>query len=103
MEIKLVSEPLDEMDRKILAALQKAGRMPNSELADAVGLSPSQSLRRVRRIEGLGVVRGYVALLNREAVGLEVAAFIRVTLEKHDPKLAEGFDHSIQQMPEVLD
>ncbi len=99
----MAPERLDEIDRKILAALQKAGRMPNTELADAVGLSPSQSLRRVRRIEGLGVVRGYVALLNREAVGLEVAAFIRVTLEKHDPKLAEGFERSIQKIPEVLE
>ena len=99
----MASIPLDEIDHKILALLQKTGRMANIELADAVGLSPSQSLRRVRRIERSGVVRGYVAVLNREALGLEVAAFVRVTLEKHDPKLADAFERALQKIPEVLE
>ena len=99
----MASVPLDEIDRKILALLQKTGRMANIELADAVGLSPSQSLRRVRRIEQSGVVRSYVAVLNREALGLEVAAFVRVTLEKHDPKLTDAFERGLQKIPEVLE
>ncbi len=55
---------LDAIDRKILAILQENGRLSNQEIADRVNLSPSPCLRRIRRLEESGVIRGYVALLD---------------------------------------
>ncbi|MDP7284123.1 MAG: winged helix-turn-helix transcriptional regulator, partial [Arenicellales bacterium] len=72
---------MDEIDLKILKVLQANGRIPNSELALLVCLSPSQCLRRLRRLENKGVIRGYVALLDHASIGLGVQAFVNVTLE----------------------
>ncbi|MDG1088959.1 MAG: winged helix-turn-helix transcriptional regulator, partial [Acidimicrobiales bacterium] len=58
---------MDEIDRAILHHIQADGRLPNNELADLVGLSPSPCLRRVRKLEADGVIQGYVAVLDRQA------------------------------------
>jgi Lrp/AsnC family transcriptional regulator, leucine-responsive regulatory protein len=60
---------MDEVDRSILAVLEVDGRISNAELAARVGLSPSPCLRRVRRLEETGVIRGYRALIDPAAVG----------------------------------
>ena len=60
---------LDATDRRILAALQKAGRMTNAELAERVNLSPSACHRRVQRLEAEGFIRDYVALLDERRMG----------------------------------
>ncbi|GAB5098847.1 MULTISPECIES: Lrp/AsnC family transcriptional regulator [unclassified Caballeronia] len=73
---------LDTIDRKILAILQENGRLSNQEIADRVSLSPSPCLRRIRRLEELGVIRGYVALLDAKKLGLGLLAYINVRLEK---------------------
>jgi Lrp/AsnC family leucine-responsive transcriptional regulator len=65
----------DPIDIKILEALQANGRITNQELADQVGLSPSPCLRRVRHLESDGVISRYVALVDPEALGLNVTAF----------------------------
>src|SRR5688572_20418939 len=70
--------PMDEVDTRILAALQRDGRIANQTLADEVHLSPSPCLRRVRRLEESGVVAGYRAVLDRRAVGLELTVFVEV-------------------------
>ncbi|MFK5073682.1 Lrp/AsnC family transcriptional regulator, partial [Klebsiella pneumoniae] len=69
---------LDPIDRRILTALQADGRMTNQDLSEQVGLSPSPCLRRLRQLENEGVIFRYVALVDPEAVGLSVTAFIRV-------------------------
>ncbi len=74
---------LDDFDRKILAALQKDGRITNVALAEAVALSPSQCARRMQRLEEAGAVKGYGAFLNPAALGLGITALVTVTLEKH--------------------
>ena len=94
---------LDQIDSRILTELQKNGRAPNIELAEAVGLSPSQCLRRLRRIEGLGIVRGYTTLLSTEALGLGVTAFTRVSLERHGQAPTQAFERGVQRIPEVLE
>lgn len=94
---------LDDIDSRILTELQKNGRVPNIELADTVGLSPSQCLRRLRRIEGLGIVRGYTTLLSTEALGLGVTAFTRVSVEKHGHAPTQAFERGVQRIPEVLE
>ena len=74
---------LDAIDRRILRALQIDGRMVYDALAAQVNLSPSATLRRVKRLEESGVISGYVALVAPECVGLGLMAYLNVRLEKH--------------------
>ncbi len=76
------STVMDEIDRAILNQLQANGRIPNNELAAIVGLSPSSCLRRVRNLETSGLITGYVALLDRDAVGSGYEALVWVTLSE---------------------
>ena len=73
---------LDSIDLRVLRALQHNGRATYDELAAAVGLSPSATLRRVRRLEEGGVIDHYAALLRPERVGLGLTAYLNVRLEK---------------------
>ncbi|WP_187512543.1 Lrp/AsnC family transcriptional regulator, partial [Pantoea agglomerans] len=73
---------LDAIDRRILAILQENGRLSNQEIAERVNLSPSPCLRRIRRLEEIGVITGYVALLNPQKLGLDLLAYVSVRLEK---------------------
>src|SRR5690606_24389100 len=66
---------LDAIDWKILRELQQDGRMTNVELSQRVGISAPPCLRRVRRLEESGIIRGYRALLDAPSLGMEVAAF----------------------------
>ena len=97
------SFPLDRIDRKILAALQENGRLPNNDLAEQVGLSPSPCLRRVRTLEQAGVIRGYVALVDPAAVDLSVNVFVNVTLERQVEDRLDAFEAAVMERPEVLE
>lgn len=77
------ADELDAIDRRILRALQSDGRMIYDTLAAQVSLSPSATLRRVKRLEESGVIAGYVALVSPERVGLSLTAYLNVRLEKH--------------------
>ena len=66
---------MDDVDRSILAVLEKHGRISNAELAARVGLSPSPCLRRVRRLEETGVIRGYRTLIDPAAIGRGLRVF----------------------------
>jgi Lrp/AsnC family leucine-responsive transcriptional regulator len=74
---------MDEVDRSILAVLERHGRISNNELAARVGLSPSPCLRRVRQLEEAGVIRGYRALIDPAAVGRGLRVFAGVRLMRH--------------------
>ena len=82
---------VDGFDLKLLAALQDDGRLTNQQLADLAGLSASQCSRRRMRLEQDGVISGYRADLNAEALGFNVIAFIHITLATHSPDNAEKF------------
>ena len=73
----------DAADIRIMRTLQGDGRMSNQDLAQAVGLSPSPCWRRVRRLEELGVIRGYGVQLDRRRLGLGVQAFVRARIGVH--------------------
>ena len=73
---------LDSIDRRIIAALQKQGRLSYEDLGHQVGLSASAALRRVRRLEEVGVLAGYVALVNARLIGLTLTAYIQVRMAK---------------------
>ena len=81
---------LDAIDRRILAILQQDGRLSNQEIAERVNLSPSPCLRRIRRLEEGGVIRGYVALLDAQQLGLSLLAFVNVRLEKRGTPVSGG-------------
>lgn len=94
---------LDMIDRRILEAVQADGRITNQELADHVGLSPSPCLRRVRQLEAQGVISRYVALVNPEALGMNVTAFVRVRLDQQDDRHLDAFEAAISGFPEVME
>ncbi|AWU95510.1 Lrp/AsnC family transcriptional regulator [Azospirillum ramasamyi] len=95
--------PLDRIDRKILAALQEDGRLPNNELAERVGLSPSPCLRRVKALEEAGVIARYVALVDPASVELPVNIFVSVSLERQVEARLDGFEAAVMARPEVLE
>lgn len=101
---------LDKIDRKILAILQTDGRLTNQEVAEQVNLSSSPCLRRIKRMEELGVIRQYVALLDPGKIGLGLLAYVNVRLEKHSDAPGKGSSHSprsdfaaaVEQWPEIV-
>lgn len=98
-----VSNDLDELDKAILQRLQADGRISNVDLAAQVNLSPPAVHARLKRLEGRGYIRQYVALLDREKVGYDMLCFIHVNLQLHQPEQVENFRQVIQQMAEVLE
>lgn len=94
---------LDAIDRRILRALQRDGRLQNLELAKQVGLSPSPCLRRVKILEEAGVIDHYVALVNPEKVDYGVTLFVRVWLKGQDEQTVNHFKAVVQDLPEVLE
>ena len=95
--------PLDAIDRKILKELQQNARISNVELADAVGLSPSPCLRRVRQLEEAGVIDRYVALVTPQSLGLTVNVFVQVSLERQVDDYLERFEAAVKDWPEVME
>lgn len=93
---------MDAKDRRILRELQRDGRLTNAELAERVNLSPSPCLRRVRNLEHTGVIDRYVAIVDREAAGYPVTAFVQVTLARHDREVVEGFEQRVRETPQIL-
>src|SRR6185436_4069328 len=85
---------LDDIDWRILAALQADARISNSDLAKKVYLSPSPCLRRVRDLEQSGLIQRYVTLLDPLKLGLTVSVFIRVSLEKQMRNALDTFENS---------
>jgi len=98
----MAQNALDAIDRDILVALQANARLANNDLAAAVGLSPSPCLRRVRRLEKLGVITGYSALLNRTRVGVGLTAFVSVDIERNRKAETDLLRAQIQALPEVV-
>lgn len=92
---------LDAVDRRILAELQADGRITNVELAQRVGLSAPPCLRRVRRLEQAGVLRGYHAELDALALGYEVTFFALVGLESQKQSVLDAFEAEVTAWPEV--
>ncbi|WKD29972.1 Lrp/AsnC family transcriptional regulator [Halomonas sp. KG2] len=93
---------LDATDRRILALLQGDARLTNVELAEKVNLSPSPCLRRVRRLEASGIIRGYHAELDRRSVGLELTVFVGIKVERHHEEQANAFREAVVKLPEVV-
>jgi DNA-binding Lrp family transcriptional regulator len=92
---------LDQIDRRILAELQADGRMTNVELARRVGISAPPCLRRVRRLEQAGVIRGYHAETEPSRLGYEVMFFALVGLDSQRQSVLDAFEAMVAAWPEV--
>jgi len=94
---------LDKFDRAILKHLQKDGRISNVQLAQAVNLSESACLRRVRSLEDDGLIEGFVALLNQKLAGLSGNVFVHIGLHREEERELAAFELAVQSIPEVME
>jgi DNA-binding Lrp family transcriptional regulator len=94
---------IDEIDRSILRTLQQDGAISNVELARRISLSPPAVHARIKQLEELGYIRGYVGLVDREKLGYDMLCFVSVTLQFHQMEHIMGFRERVVQMPEVLE
>ena len=92
---------LDRLDLRILAHLQKNGRVTNVDLAKRVGLTAPPCLRRVRALEETGVIRGYHADLDASRLGFTITVFAMVSLKSQAEEDLRAFENHIKGLPEV--
>ena len=91
----------DRYDARILAALQRDGRLSVVELAESIGLSPTPCARRIKALESIGAIEGYAAILNPTRIGLGVLAVVQVKLTEHTAETVARFEKEIRLMDEV--
>jgi DNA-binding Lrp family transcriptional regulator len=94
---------LDMTDRKILKLLQYDTRLTNKELADKLGKSVTPIYERIRRLEREGYIRQYVALLDRQKVGILLLAYTNVQLKEHSFSMLKAFEKAIVKLDEVME
>jgi DNA-binding Lrp family transcriptional regulator len=92
---------IDETDRIVLKSLQDEGRLTNVELATRAGLTAPPTLRRVRALETAGIIRGYHADLNPEALGYSIMVFAMVSLKSQAENDLRAFEEHVAQLPPV--
>jgi Lrp/AsnC family transcriptional regulator len=102
MKIKMQTA-LDRSDRRILDELQRDGSLSAAELAGKLGLSTTTCWRRIQQLEESGVIKQRVALLDREALGLDVMVYVHVRLSTQGRNALAQFEKAIRDRPEVLD
>lgn len=94
--------PLDVIQQRLLDALQRNARITNRRLADLVGLAPSSTLQRIRDLEQRGVITGYHAEVDLEALNRSVQAMVFVRLSPADGPTVERFFETVSAMPETI-
>jgi Lrp/AsnC family transcriptional regulator, leucine-responsive regulatory protein len=94
---------IDATDRRLLAVLQRNGRITNAELSEQVNLSPSACHRRVERLEQSGLIAGYVALLDARAMGKPTTVFVEITLQSQAEELLDAFELAVARVPDILE
>ena len=96
-------ESFDRASRAILRELQRDARLPQQALAERVGLSATPVWRRIRELETRGVIRRWVALLDREKLGLHACVLANVSLDRHAEGVVEGFERQVRACPEIVE
>ena len=94
--------PLDVVDRRMLEILQREGRISNAALAERLHLSPSPCLRRLRALEGEGLITGYRAVLDPAKLGLGLTVFVEIKVEGHSDRSAAAIGERLVAAPEVI-
>ncbi len=95
--------PLDRTDRRILALLQRDGRISNVRLAEAVHLSPTATLERVRRLTEQGYILGYRARLDPHKLGAGMLVFVEIILDRTTENILEQFRAAVRDQPEIME
>jgi len=93
---------MDQTDKKILARLQVDSSLSHADLGDLVNLSPSQVSRRIQKLQQDGIIRKQVTLLDEEQLGLQVEAFVAVTMSSYAPETVRKFHERMTALDEVL-
>ncbi|MBB3773376.1 Lrp/AsnC family leucine-responsive transcriptional regulator [Angulomicrobium tetraedrale] len=99
----MAEHTLDAIDRRILAALQENAHATMEEISTRVGLSPSPCARRVRQMEASGVIKGYVAVVDQQKVGLPISVFASIRLERQREDELDRFSRAILRWPEIVE
>ncbi|WNJ20995.1 Lrp/AsnC family transcriptional regulator [Pontibacter sp. G13] len=102
IEKKSTTLDLDEVDLKILRLLQEDAKMTTKELASQLHLTTTPVHERIKKLERSGLIRKYVALLNRDRLGKKLLAYCSVSLKLHAKPLLITFEQQIQELPEVM-
>ena len=97
-----MSVKLDEIDRRILAELQRDGTLSVDQVSDRVNLSRNACWRRIKRLEDESVITGRVALVDPEALGLGLTVFVIVRTSRHDPEWLKAFREAVLSLPEII-
>jgi DNA-binding Lrp family transcriptional regulator len=92
---------LDPTDARIVIALAKDGRLSWRDLAEQIGLSLTPTIRRVRRLEEEGLIRGYAARINRDRLNGNMGVFVSITLERQVEEVLASFEKAVEVMSEV--
>lgn len=96
------SVPLDAYSLQILLELQRDARQSVQQIADKVGLSSTPCWRRIKEMEATGVIRGYTVVVDREKVGLNLAAVTEVNLDRHHESKVRDFERAVQASPQIV-
>jgi len=94
-------DSLDELDKKLLRLLQEDAKLTTKELAAELGLTLSPVYERIRRLETLGIIRQYVAVLDRSRLGHPITTFCQVSMRYHDKAFIDNFEQEIKKLEEV--
>ncbi|TSJ46486.1 Lrp/AsnC family transcriptional regulator [Fluviicola chungangensis] len=92
---------LDAIDKQIINLLRENGKMNNKEVAGKIGLSVTPTFERIKRLERIGVIQGYTALINRKAIGRDLKVICQVSLKSHEKEGIDVFESAIRELPEV--
>ncbi|MGS2744076.1 Lrp/AsnC ligand binding domain-containing protein [Halomonas sp. LS-001] len=92
---------LDRIDLKILRSLQDNARISYVDIAAEVGLSTTPCLERVKRLERSGIIRGYQALLDPQALKANLLVFVEISLETQSPAVFDEFRRSVEKLPQI--
>lgn len=101
--VKYMDDALDKIDRRVMSVLQQDGRIALVDLATRIGLSPTATTERVKRLTRDGYILGYSARLAPEKLQLGLLVFIEVKLDRTTPDVFERFAQAVRRAPEVLE
>ncbi|MFA7272890.1 MAG: Lrp/AsnC family transcriptional regulator [Crocinitomicaceae bacterium] len=94
---------LDNIDKQILASLQKDGKKTIKEIAGELNMTNSPIFERIKKLESSGIISGYSAKIDSKKLGFQLIAFCSVTLENHHKETIEQFVEDVKELPEILE
>lgn len=94
---------MDDLDKEIIYILQQDSKITNAQLAKEIGLSPSSTLERVRRLESSGIIKGYSLILDKNKIGLECSFLVYIKLNSLNKENIDNFIDNIEEISEIVE